>query len=172
MPGEVVDTNVLVVATASEQGWRHPRVPVDDLAVQRRVYEWLRAFREDADRMFVLDFPQRTILAEYQRNLDAAHYGRRVIQHKIDTGACQIVGLEYWMNGNEHVAVLPDEVTHLLHDLGDRKLVAAAFSASAPIVNAADSDWTEAKVVEALELLGVTVVQLLSDDERAACRAH
>jgi hypothetical protein len=45
-----------------------------------------------------------------------------------------------------------------------------AYEAGAPIINAADSDWTDPKVVEALTLLGLQVIQLLSTEELAACK--
>lgn len=171
MPSEVVDTNVLVIATAAEQGWTRPRVPTEDIAVQQRVFQWLREFRLDVDRLLVMDLPERTILLEYKSNLSSDHFGRRVIQHKFDTGALCVVGLTYWNNGEELVADLPDqEADQYFHDLGDRKMVAAAFFADAPIVNATDGDWTEEAVVAGLELLGVKIVQILTEDERRACK--
>ncbi len=171
MPAEVVDTNVLVLATAAEQGWTSPRVPTDDTAVLAKVFQWASAFRGDASRQLVMDFPRKTILLEYKNNLpDFQCFGRRVVQHKFDTGALSIVDLDYWMNGNEAVAVLPTDTDRYFHDLGDRKMVAAASKAVAPIVNATDGDWTEPDVVAGLRALGVTVIELLDADERRACR--
>lgn len=171
MSGHVVDTNVLVVATAAELAWTRPRIPTNDPAVIQRVFEWVVAFRMDAERQLVMDFPSKTILLEYKNNLpDFQCFGRRVVQHKFDTGALSIVDLDYWMNGNEAVAVLPTGTDRYFHDLGDRKMVAAAYEAATPIVNATDGDWTEPDVVAGLRVLGVTVVQLLDADERRACR--
>lgn len=68
------------------------------------------------------------------------------------------------------MAHLPSEVVDLVHDLGDRKIVAAAFNAAAPIVNAADSDWSDPRVQVALSQLGVTVIQLLTPSELLAIR--
>ncbi|MFZ4578143.1 MAG: hypothetical protein ACOYOB_07050 [Myxococcota bacterium] len=173
MGSEVVDTNVLMVATAMEQGWSRPRVPVDDLVVMQRVFRWVKAFREDPSRLLVMDAPRRTILEEYNKpkNLSQRdYYGRKVVQHKFDTGAIQFVDLQYWANGTEWVAVLPADVAALFHDLGDRKMVAAAFNADAPIINATDGDWTEAGPAQGLQTLGVVVTQLLTPLELAACK--
>lgn len=173
MAAEVIDTNVLVLATAHQQSWTRPRVPTDEPAVLRKVFVWLRAFREDPSRHLVMDLHHGTILKEYKDNLPSHnHYGRQVIQAKVDSGALFPVELEYEQNGVELYAKLPDEVLPHFHDLGDRKMVAAAFYAEAPIVNAADGDWTEAQVVEGLQKLGVNVVQLLTDAERAACKEY
>lgn len=170
MPGEVVDTNVLVLASALEEGWSRPRVPTSDLRVFQRAFEWLSAFRADGERPLVMDLPQRTIWGEYARNVAPEHYGMRVVQAKWDAGCLQIVQLQFEANGAELVAVLPPEVAEGIHDLGDRKMVAAAFEASAPIVNAADSDWEHPTVSAALALLGVEVVQLLTREQREGCK--
>lgn len=170
MAAEVVDTNVLVVGSALEGGWGRPRVPTDDVKVLRKVAAWLAAFRADATRHLVMDFPLKTILDEYKKNLVASDYGRRVVQHKFDTGALRPVEVTYWENARELVAELPLEVKDLIHDIGDHKMVAAAFGANAPIFNATDSDWTDPKVVQALDLLCLRVVQLLTGEELAACK--
>lgn len=155
-----------------EQGWTRPRIPLDDLVLIRRVFDWVESFRADEARLLVMDKPEQTILGEYRSKLETHHYGRKVVQHKFDTGALAIAQLSYTANGAELVAVLPPEVEALLHDLGDRKMVAAAYEAKAPIINATDSDWTEPAVQEALGHLGVTVVQLLTDEERAGCKTR
>jgi hypothetical protein len=168
MPGEVVDTNVLHLATAETLGWQRPRVPVDDPAVLRRVHDWLTTFRKDEQRLLVMDLPEQTIFREYRNKLEDSHYGRRVVQAKIDQGAIYYVTLQYWKNGDELVAELPDEVVEFFHDVGDRKIVAAAWYGDAAIVNAADGDWDDAVVAEGLRRLGVRVKQLLDPEERAA----
>jgi len=172
MSCEVVDTNVLTVASAPLAGWGPPRIPLSDQRLVQKVFEWTRTFREDSSRHLVMDYEQ-TILAEYKNRGTMPEfnlYGRQVVQHKISTGATCWVALEYQDNGSERVARLPAEVEELLHDLGDRKMLAAAVAANAPIVNAVESDWTDEKEQRALEILGVTVVQLLTDEERATAR--
>lgn len=170
MANEVVDTNVLRIASAHEFPERIA-IPVKDDAVIARVHRWLREFHGDDGRRLVLDAPRQTIREEYHNNLPKESYGRRVIVEKFSRNAVEIVGLTYWNNGFEHVADLPDPaLDRHFHDLGDRKLVAAAYVADAPIVNASDGDWTEPATAEGLKALGIEVVQLLSEEERRACR--
>lgn len=172
MPAEVIDTNVLCVASALESS-ATVQTPVKDPTVLRRVHEWVVAFRNDRNRRLVMDVPEQTIRTEYQRNLPNESYGRRVFIHKFTTGAVEYVPLTYWRNGSEFVANLPDpSYDRNFHDLGDRNLVASAHGSGAPIVNAADSDWTEPDVQAGLNALGVRVVQLLTDDERRALRTR
>lgn len=171
MTREVVDTNVLTIASAPMANWVHPRVPLSELALIHKVFEWVKQFREDADRHLVMDVGQ-TILEEYQArgNMpEFCHYGRQVVQHKFSTGATHWVELTYQNNGDERVACLPADVEALVHDLGDRKMIAAAAAAQAPIVNACDSDWSNDNEQRALERMGVQLVQVLTDDERVHC---
>ena len=170
----VVDTNVLTIASAPLAGWVHPRVPLTELELIHKVFAWVRAFRDDREQLLVMD-QSKAILEEYSSrgNMpEFQHYGRQVVQHKFSTGATHWVDLEYDENGFERVAVLPDDVEALVHDLGDRKMIAAAAAATAPIVNACDSDWTNDNEVEALARIGVTVVQILTAEERENCRGH
>jgi hypothetical protein len=172
MSPEVLDTNVLTIGSAPLADWVHPRIPLSEKRLVQKVFQWLRAFREDPTRHLVMD-DEQTILTEYKtrRNMpEFTHYGRQVVQHKISTGATCWVTLEYWANGDERVARLPAEIEALLHDLGDRKMVAAAVAAKAPIVNACDSDWTHENERRALDMMGVKVVQILTDEERDDCR--
>lgn len=170
MRSEVIDTNVLRVASVLESA-RVVETPVTDAGVLRRVYEWVKLFREDRNRGLVMDLPERTIQEEYRRNLPKESYGRRVIIDKFTTGSVEFVRLTYWSNGGERVAHLPDpKLDDNFHDLGDRKMVAAAHAAGAPIVNATDGDWTEPLVEAGLRELGIEVIQLLNERERRALR--
>ncbi len=172
MSAEVIDTNVLCVASALESP-ATMRTPVEDPDAIRRVYDWVRSFRNDRSRCLVMDVPEQTIRTEYQRNLANESYGRRVFIHKFTTGAVEYVPLTYWRNGDELVADLPDPKYEAnFHDLGDRKLVAVAHGSDAPIVNATDSDWTEPAVQAGLDSLGIRVVQLLTDEERQTLRTR
>lgn len=177
MPSEVIDTNVLTIASGALEQWVRPRIPLGttELHLIKKVLDWVVFFRADDSRCLVMDFPERTILREYcsSRNMPGAHlYGRQVVQHKFDVGAFVPVRLTYSTNGDELVADLPPEAGALLHDLGDRKMVAAAFEAGAPIVNACDSDWASPDEQAALALLGVVLVQILTDEERTHCRGR
>lgn len=172
MPGEVIDTNVLLVASIRESA-EVIETPVTDPAVLRRVYEWVKAFREDRGRRLVMDAPEQTIRKEYDRNLPKESYGRRVMIDKFTTNSIEFAHLTYWNNGAERVAHLPDpKFDDNFHDLGDRKLVAAAHQAGASIVNATDGDWTEPLVEAGLRELGIEVIQLLNERERRALRTR
>ncbi|HBL31432.1 MAG TPA: hypothetical protein DD490_31795 [Acidobacteria bacterium] len=170
MPGEVIDTNVLRVASVLEST-EAIETPVTDKDVLHRVFEWLKDFRQDRDRRLVMDHPERTIWKEYDRNLPRESYGRRVMVDKFTTGSVEFVSLTYWSNGSERVAHLPDpKLDDHFHDLGDRKMIAAAYGASAPIVNATDGDWSEPHTAAGLRALGIEVIQLLTEPERRALR--
>jgi hypothetical protein len=174
MTGTVIDTNVLTIASAPHAKWVHPRIPLADLEAVNKVFEWVKAFRDDATRHLVMDYEQ-SILDEYRsvKNMpEFMHYGRQVVHHKVTTGAMVLVALDYQFNGTERVARLPAEVEALMHDLGDRKMVAAAAAAGAPIVNASDADWTNESEKKALELMEVDLVQLLTDEERALLKGR
>lgn len=172
MSREVIDTNVLTIASAPAAGWVHPRIPLAELRLIDKVFRWVKAFRDDPTRHIVLDLGG-TIDAEYkspQNMPEFMMYGRQVIAHKFQTCAVHMVELEYWNNGDERVARLPPEIEALIHDLGDRKMIAAACTAGATLVNACDSDWTAPGESEALALLGIELTQILTDDERTHCR--
>lgn len=166
---KVVDTNVLTVATGATEGWTRPRIPTDDAGIIHKVFQWVAAFRKSTE-LLVLDYDWM-IQTEYSNNIPSSNlYGRQVVQDKIDRNQVRYVKLEHWMNGNEKVAELPDDVTALLHDLGDRKMVAAAAAAAAILVNATDSDWSNEAEQEALKRLKIQLEQVLTDEEREQCR--
>ncbi|MBU0550833.1 hypothetical protein KKF91_17685 [Myxococcota bacterium] len=174
MSPEVVDTNVLTIASAPAAGWVHPRIPLAELSLILKVLQWVMAFRDDHCRLLVMDVG-KTIFEEYSSHSNMPeflHYGRQVVQHKFSTGAAYWVELEYWNNGSERVARLPTEIEDLVHDLGDRKMIAAASKASAPIVNACDSDWSNLNEQRALQIMHVRLIQVLTAQERAHCREH
>lgn len=133
MSAEVLDSNVLTIASAPGAGWVHPRIPLRERELIFKVFKWVQAFHNNRTRHLVLD-GGGTIFEEYRSagNMPRADlYGRRVVQAKWDRGEIQWVQLEYWLNGSERVAELPQEVAALIHDLGDRKMVAAAYEAGA-----------------------------------------
>src|SRR5687768_17576738 len=136
MSDHVVDTNVLLVASAA-----HPYSPFGDSHVpveeQQLVFEWLAAFRDDSDRQIVLDNLFR-IYEEYRNKLTDQDYGLQVIHEKMQT--FRSVLLEWDGAG---AAIVP--VVFASFDASDRKLLAAALTdpASICIVNAADSDWLQ-----------------------------
>jgi len=79
MSSEVIDTNVLTIATAPTENWVHPRIPLRELKLILKVFEWVRTFRENDNRKLVMDCG-KTILEEYssRRNMPShGLYGRR-----------------------------------------------------------------------------------------------
>ena len=152
MPDCVVDTNVLLVASAAE-----PFSPFADTHVppgqQRIVFEWLAAFRRDTTRRLALDDAWR-IYEEYRNRLTDQDFGLLAIHDKLQTA--RIVTLEWDAAG---YAVVPAALQ--TSDPSDRKFLGVALSdpATIVIVNAADSDWLE--VERELDAAGVRVVHLL-----------
>lgn len=160
MNDHVIDTNVLLVASAA-----HPHSPFDDTHVpaeeQRAVFEWLTAFRGDAERRLVLDAKFR-IYEEYRNKLTDQDYGLQVIAEKL--GRSSFTQVEVRRDEYGH-AIVPAAFSRF--DRSDRQLLAAALTdpASISIVNACDSDWL---VIETeLAAAGVRVVHLVETWLRA-----
>lgn len=159
----VLDTNTLLVASAA-----HPYSPFDathvPIAEQRTVFDWLTAFRADADRRLVLDDLFK-IYEEYRQKLSDQDYGLLVVHEKMQT--MRQVTLSWDHEGH---AIVPAAFTAF--DRSDRKFLAAALSdpADISIVNAADSDWLE--IEDELAVVGVTVVHLLEAWLRATVEAR
>ncbi len=161
----VVDTNVLIVATRAVLG-KPPRqmarrgedVPVKDDADLQAVFEWLQGIRHSSDEKVVIDPPYDLIKSEYGKKLDKDEYGRMVIAEKLSKGQCRFVEIE--RDGNGH-AVIQHAAAEEVFDREDRKMVAAAMEAQAPIANACDTDWCELEARGALGRLGVSVHHLI-----------
>lgn len=141
-PRYVVDTNVLIAASAAD-----PTNPTDidatpdDPAVRYRVWEWLDRFQASDSRL-VLDCDQE-IDGEYRRKLGFNDFGIQVVMHKWDTVAVDLVELEF---EEGRYQVLPDAISRAMHDLADHKIAAAAYVAenilgTCPIAFAGDTDW-------------------------------
>ncbi len=66
----LVDTNVLIVASAADAGspFRPEGTPVDDAALRQRVFDWLEAFEADPARHAVLDAGWQ-VCGEYDNRL-------------------------------------------------------------------------------------------------------
>lgn len=163
--GSVVDTNVLIVASAADDGspFRPDATPVQEAALRREVLDWLQAFELDVERSVVLDWDW-LICGEYQNKLNLEQdYGWLAIMSKKDRNEVVWVGIEVDANGH---AKLPAGLRRAVSDLADRKMVAAVLSAKADgnacrLVNACDTDWLDCK--QALEDADVQVHQLLDD---------
>ena len=140
----VVDTNVLIAASAA-----NPENPKDidatptDPELRMQVWEWLYQFQR-SDAKLVLDTDLK-IFDEYKNKLDFNDFGIQVVIHKWSTVATDNVSVQYDTQGH---GILPKTLTPIIHDLADRKMVAAALEAVrqwkvAPIAFAGDTDWHE-----------------------------
>lgn len=154
MADHVVDTNVLIVASAADPAspFKDTHVPTSE---RRIVYAWLKDFRADDGRRLIMD-RARGILREYRKKLTTQDYGMIVAMEKLRTAA--FVPVKY----DGEYAVVPERLARF--DNSDKKLVAAhlahrAEGGQSTIVNACDTDWHEHE--EALSAEGVIVEQLL-----------
>jgi hypothetical protein len=148
VPDHVVDTNVLLVASAADpySPFSDSHVPVDE---QLRVLDWLMAFSQDDDRRLVLD-DLVAIYVEYRHKLNEQDVGLQVIHAKMQAHRTAVLT---W-DANDH-AVVPADLQ--VCDPSDRKFLAAALTDTdgISIVNATDSDWIE--IEDALKAAGVVV---------------
>jgi hypothetical protein len=163
--GSVVDTNVLIVASAADDGspFRPDATPVQEAALRKEVLDWLQEFEEDGGRWVVLDWDWH-ICGEYQNKLNLEQdYGWLAIMSKKDRNQVVWVGIEVDADGH---ATLPAGLGSAVSDLADRKMVAAVLTAKAEghecqLVNACDTDWLDC--TRALHDAGVHVHQLLEE---------
>lgn len=167
----VVDTNVLIVASAADEGSPFPAdaTPVEAAELRQRVLDWLIAFEQDPARQAVLDWDWH-LCGEYQHKLSEQDYGWLALMHKRDRNEVVWVGLEMDADGN---ALLPPALAASVADLADRKMVAALLAADgaegrARAVNACDTDWLD--WTEALDAAGLEVEHLLLDWLRSRWR--
>lgn len=154
----MVDTNVLLVASAGDEGSRFEDTHVPE-AEREVVFEWLAEFRKDEERLMVLD-EERGIVEEYLNKLSPQDFGWQVLMQK--QGSARWVLVDY---DHEGFAVVPEGLSKL--DKSDRKMAAAVLAdrtlhgAESSIVNACDSDWYEHE--KALQAHDVVVEQLLPE---------
>ena len=160
----LVDTNVLIVASAADAGspFRAEGTPVEDAALRQRVFDWLEAFEADPARHAVLDAGWQ-VCGEYGHKLSEQDYGWLVMMHKIDHNEVVWVDVQPDADGN---AVLPPALASAVTDLADRKMVAAALAAlelgsACQLTNASDTDWLDCQ--KALRAVGLEVENLLND---------
>lgn len=156
MADHVVDTNVLIVASAADASWPPSKNHVPT-AERKVVLGWLKAFHADDGRRLVLDY-KRAIYKEYKNKLTDQDYGIHVARNKLDKAAW--VAVQY----DGEYAIVPEGLAAF--DNSDKKLVAAhlahkASGGECTIVNACDTDWHEHE--EALTAHGVEVEQLLAE---------
>lgn len=171
--GRVVDTNVLIVASAEHEGspFKPHATPIEERELRRRVLDWLEEFERDSERHVVLDYDWH-ICDEYGHKLTEQDYGLLAIRAKMDRHQVIWVGLDTDEHGN---AVLSPELGEAVTDLADRKMVAAVLAASqecdsCKLTNACDTDWLDCE--EALAKANVRTENLLEDWLREKWRSR
>ena len=172
MNWHVVDTNVLIVASGEhpESPFSSANHPVESSEYAEQVFNWVCSLATSAARM-VMDCDD-VIYKEYRNKLTEQDYGLIVLREKMARGEMDYVALEWEEEpGNpDPVAVLQQKLKDAIHDLSDRKMVAACITANdecgkSTIVNACDTDWIECE--EILQQEDVVVEQLIDEWVRA-----
>ncbi|MFB4391365.1 MULTISPECIES: hypothetical protein [unclassified Pseudomonas] len=160
----VVDTNVLIVASAAHQDspFEAHATPLQEAEHLQTVLKWVEAFHKDVDRHMVLDV-EGHISNEYRNKLSEQNYGLLMMQHKISRG--QVAWVYFDVDQNGH-AKLSDALTKAVTDREDRKMVAAVLEAkvdghTSKLVNACDTDWLDCE--KALKSAGVEAEHLLEE---------
>ena len=155
MSDHVVDTNVLLVASAADlrSPFGDTHVPANERKV---VLDWLSAFRNGGESL-VVDNSFR-IYNEYRNKLTDQDFGLHVVHEKMTKSNFRQARVDYQEDGT---AIIPDDLAEL--DRSDRKFLAAALADSgrSSIVNATDTDWLA--VEEPCRRHGVVVEQLIGD---------
>lgn len=164
----VVDTNVLIVASAADDGspFRPNSTPVEEEDLRQLVLNWLRDFEDDSRRHAVLDWDWH-ICSEYQNKLTVQDYGWLALMAKNDRNEVVWVGLQVDEHGH---ATLPSELSIAVTDMEDRKMVAAVLAATQQgheclLTNACDTDWLDCE--GAMAAAGVAVEHLIEPWLRA-----
>lgn len=138
----IIDTNVLIAASAGD-----PVSPTDidatpsDPTLRIAIWKWLNDFEVSASSIVMDEL--HVIWDEYYNKISGGDYGMQVIMFKYDKGMCDLVSVTYDCDG---IAILPEALTAVVHDISDRKFVAASLASiekagDGCIAFAGDSDW-------------------------------
>jgi len=136
MPDYVIDTNVLIIASAADSA-----SPFVDTALPaqeaERVLAWVARFRVDNAAGMVWDQGFK-LFDEYRKKLTGTDYGIRMLQHKLDTCRFRFVEVPYDDDG---YGVIPERYHDF--DRSDRSALAVLLAerGAATLVNAVDTDW-------------------------------
>jgi len=160
----VVDTNVLIVASAADDGspFRPEATPVEEAQLRQRVLDWLINFEADAGCHVVLDYDWR-ICGEYRNKLTDQDYGWMAIMAKNDRNEVVWIAIDVDVDGH---GVVPDRVAPAITDLADRKMVTAVLAAlgaghTCKLTNACDTDWLDC--ANTLAELGIETEHIIED---------
>jgi hypothetical protein len=160
VPDHIIDTNVLLVASA-----RHPDSPFQDSQVpaeqQQIVLDWLMTFWKDHQRKVVLDARFKIWDEYHHQMIRGQDIGSLVMVEKLTLSLVRFIDIAYDERG---VGCLPPELEKVVHDRSDRKFVAAALidlseGGQSTIINAVDTDWCDWE--EALKRHGIAVTHLI-----------
>lgn len=162
----LVDTNVLIVASAEDDGspFRPEATPIQEREYRKKVLEWLQAFDVDKSRHVILDWDWH-ICGEYCNKLNPEQdYGWLAMMAKRDRNEVVWVGFELDNDGH---ALLPEALSSSVTDLADRKMIAAILAAQVEghacrLVNACDTDWLDCE--NALIAHGILTEHLLEHE--------
>jgi len=167
----VVDTNVPIAASSAMARRRgaallphHREVSPPDPARQEQVLRWLEGFAASPAHL-VLDVAG-AINVQYHHKLDFHDYGIEVEIAKLYRDEVDRVQVDYDRDG---AGILPQPLDEVVHDLADRKMVAAALLAlslpgSSAIVFAGDTDWHDWE--SELTRTGLILLPLIPDWSR------
>lgn len=137
----VVDTNVLIAANAGNpaESRKIDATPADPI-LQKAVWKWLVSLQKSSARI-VVDI-QGQIRKEYAPYILRGGYVEQFMLAMNSGRRVDPVSLSY----DEHGYALIAESLHFVHDLSDRKMVAACIEANSVygecvIAFAGDTDW-------------------------------
>jgi len=160
----VVDTNVLIVASAADDGspFRPEATPVQEEQLRQRVLDWLVTFEADAGRHVILDYNWR-ICSEYCNKLTDQDYGWMAIMAKYDRNEVVWIAIDVDVDGH---GVVPDGMAAAVTDLADRKMVNAVLASCAAgytckLTNACETDWLDC--ANALAEFGIETEHIIED---------
>ena len=82
LQARLVDTNVLIVASAADGGspFGAESTPIEEAALRQQVFDWLEAFVADPTRHAVLDVDWH-VCGEYRHKLTEQDYGWLAMMH-------------------------------------------------------------------------------------------
>jgi hypothetical protein len=148
---EVVDTNVWVMMDKLS-----PENAVERECVLACI-QWGSAFNKGADERQIAVDDAWKILTEYRRNIKKGGLAEQYLNALLSQPRKRLalVTIQFDENGD---AILPDLLQKM--DRSDRKFAAVAltFQPPAPIINATDTDWMQAK--EKLNEAGIKLEEL------------
>lgn len=162
----IVDTNVLIAASAADPtSDKDIDATPDDPTQRRLVFNWLSDFSDSESRM-VLDNKLK-IQEEYERKLTNRDFGIQVLIDKWSKAQVDNVPIELDENGDGKI---PTTLEPVVHDLADRKMVAAALAShicfdEGCVAFAGDTDWHEWE--EDLEKHNVLLEPIIEEWSRA-----